>query len=145
MKKMIVLFLLRPTLCFAFHGWVKLTPKTMKKSNFNISIEVIEQTEKEGKKPIKVTGHLYRVSIKSKKINLTKCDLSILIKDSKSSYLHVQPKCFFKENDYLLCDINFSSDYLDKTYMHIRTLKPFASFTYIIKIKDFIKESKPNK
>lgn len=136
-------------MAFAAHIMVDVTQENIKKYDLNINIQEIEETIKDGKKPARVIGHMYHLTVKSQKLNLNNCQAMLHLTSEKESYLHVTLR---KDDTYgnkniISCDVAFSPDYLDKACIILEDYNMGSSFSYKLKIKDWIQtsEHKDNK
>jgi hypothetical protein len=145
MKRLILALLLVSGVAFAAHITVDVTPDSVKKYDLDVKIKSIEQTIKEGDKPTRVTGHSYQVTVKSKKVNLKNCNAFLHVENGEGSYLHValQRDPLALKDGFIFCTATFSPDYLDKASIIVDDFTPGSSFSYKLKIKDWIKTSEP--
>ena len=141
---LIALFLLLPEVAFAAHTTVNLTPENVEKYDLNVSIKAIPQTIKVGDKPTRVTGYAYQIKVASEKVNLKNLHLALSVKAGEDSYLHaaLPSSPYTLKHHFIFFAVTFSHDYLDKTYVTFDDLTDGSSFSYRLKIKDWLKTSK---
>ncbi len=142
MRKVIIALFLFSGVAFAAHVTVNVTPDKAKQHDLAVSVKVVEQTIKEGDKPVRVTGHSYRLTMKSQKLDLKNGSAFLHVIDGKGSSLGAPLQVSRKEG-YMSFRVSFSPDYLDKVYVIIHEGKQGSSFSYKLKIKDWIKTSEP--
>lgn len=145
MKRLAIALLLVSSVSFAAHITVEVAPDSVKKYDLDVNIKSIEQTIKESDKPARVTGHTYQVTVKSKKVNLKNCRAFLHLENGEDSYLHasLQRDPLALKDGFIFCTVMFSPDYLDKASIIIDDFTPGSSFSYKLKIKDWIKTSEP--
>lgn len=141
MKKTIAALLLVSAVAFAAHVTVDVAPDNVQKYDLDVNIKTIEQTIKEGYKPTRVTGYSYQVTVKSKKVSLNNCHAFLHIENEKDSYLHaaLQRDPLVLEDGFIFCTATISPDYLDKASIIIDDFTQGSSFSYKLRIKDWIK------
>jgi hypothetical protein len=143
MKKIIIALLLVSGVAFAAHSTMDVAPDSVEKYSLDVSVKAIEQTVKEGDKPTRVTGHTYQVTVKSQKVNLKNCHAFLHVETGEDSYLHValQKDPLALKNGFIFCTVTFSPDYLENASVIIDDFTPGSSFSYRLKIKEWVKTS----
>ena len=145
MKSLITTLFLLPAVALGAHTTADVTPENTRKYDLDVRIKAIAQTIKEGDKPTRVTGHAYQVTVKSRKVNLKNCHAFLQVANGKESYLHaaLQRDPLALKDGFIFCTATFSPDYLDTTYVIIDDITPGSSFSYKLKIKDWVKTAEP--
>ena len=80
--------------------------------------------------------------MKSKKVNLKNCQAVLYLKIGKDSYLHadLRGNAHGLKDGIIYSRVTFSPDYLDRAYFIINDNTPGSSYSYKMKIKDWIKK-----
>ena len=119
-----------------------LTPGNSAEHGFDVVVETIPQTTKEGDKAVRTTGHTYYVSIASKKLKLKYWHAFFLLEKEKESYVLVPLKqySFDEATRTIEYKVTFSPDHVDHAHILLRPLRGLT-LDYKLKMKDWIKTS----
>ena len=139
MKNPIAAMILFSNVAFGAHITVDVVPDNVEKFGLDVSIKAIDQTRKEGDNPRRVIGHHYRITVKSKKVDLRNCLAALHVENGENSYLYtaLQMDPLGLRDGIIRCVTTFSPDYLNGASIIIEDTTLGSSYSYKLSMKEW--------
>ena len=144
MKALLASILLISAVANAAHITVKITPENIAQYDISVSVVVVEQIfTPDNDFSSQVTGHIFNVTVKSQNINLVNCRAYISLSTTDKSLLQtaMERDSLALNDGFIFTSATLSPDYADSTFIDIKDFNRGASFSYRLKLTDWIKIS----